>query len=167
MTEKNNRKYGVARPLDGSSPEDFLKRQRQDAINCLQKKQFSEMAITCNESLNATDDPNEQLEFFKLRGVAYGGLGMPEEARSSFLEALRIDPKDGFTLANYITSCLDCGDSQAAIDGVSKFYSGLDGMSKGIVIDSLIEALECKTIEISALPPEVIDTISKKIPKLA
>ena len=89
---------------------------------------------------------------WRLLGVAYGSTGNESGARKSFLSALRLDPNDGLTLANYITSCFHAGDVDSAREGIEQFFDSLRLDEQRIVLESLLAAIRCGWVQMRDLP---------------
>ena len=122
------------------------------AISLLQSGHHKELVKHCQ--MNLKSDPINA-ELWKLLGIAFGSLGNPKKARSSFLKALEVGLKDELTLANYITACFHDQDLPSASEAIDLFYGGLDDTGKSVVLDSIKEAIKDGVIEKDNVPPSI------------
>ncbi len=135
------------------------------AVKQLMSGDFPGLFTTCGEGLNASQESKDTLEFLRLRSVALGSMGRHNEARVNLLEALAIDPADGITLANYITSCLACGDPESATGALEIYFDDLDGQGKSIALESVEEAIQSGSLEPESLPLSVIEAVAARLKK--
>ena len=140
-----------------------LSRLEKKAVHFLKGSQFLEMLRVSNLGMSLSRKSKMEVCFHRLRGIAHGGLKMPKQARLDFLAALMLDVTDAVTLANYITACIDTEDSAAALDGIRRFYSALDGSAKGMVLDSILEAVKCKILLLEDLPEDLVLSLRAKL----
>jgi len=130
-----------------------------EAVKILHREDYQVLFTHVCECLNATESEFIKLELNKLRAIALGGLGRHPEARVLLLELLERAPSDGYVLANYITSCFACGDGKSACGGIEIYYQGLDGASRGAVLESVAEALRIGEIRIEDAPAVILEDL--------
>lgn len=143
-------------PLDEMNETEFL----NHAFILLQQHRYQEMFTYICECLNVTENEILKTELNKLRAVALGGLDRHQEARELLLELLEQKSTDGFVLANYIASCLACGDGNSAISAIAIYYPDLDGSSKGAVLENVVEALNMNALHVDQLSKEIVPDLT-------
>ena len=123
----------------------------------LRAERFEELAEFCQDALER-DGGNVLL--WKLAGVAHGNLGNHEGARFHFLCAIKLDPSDAGSLANYAMACIEAGDKVAAADGVRKLLPALDYDGQKHVVETMMHAVADQLITVDDLPPVVVDLMN-------
>lgn len=143
--------YG--RPTDAAGNllnQDLLENEaRQTGEKLLQAHLHVDLIAHCTRHLELYP---KNASLWRLLGVAYGSIENESGARKSFLSALRLDPNDGLTLANYITSCFHAGDVDSAREGIEQFFDSLQLDEQRIVLESLLEAIRCGWVQKEDLP---------------
>jgi tetratricopeptide (TPR) repeat protein len=118
---------------------------------------FEELLEHCQVALES-DESN--LKLWKLSGIAHGSLGNALGARFSFLCALKLDPRDASTLANYAVACFESDDKKSASQGIEKMLPGLDYEGQKVVLEVMMEAVTTGLITVDDLPPIIVDLMN-------
>ncbi|MCM2282711.1 MAG: ankyrin repeat domain-containing protein [Bdellovibrionaceae bacterium] len=83
----------------------------------------------------------EDPEIWKLYGAALSATHHDREASRAFLCALKLDPKDGYSAVNYITSCLASQENATAIEAVQAYFSQLTHELKAALAEQFQHAV--------------------------
>ena len=109
----------------------------QMADSLLLLGRYDELIAFCEGYL---ENHRYHFHFWSLLGFGYGNKRDFNRARQCFMEALLVNPGHALTVANFITACLQGGDSVTAFQGIERFYNGLDAHGRKTVAESLLQA---------------------------
>lgn len=97
----------------------------------------------------------EEAEIWKLYGASLGSTGHLREARRAFVCALKLDPKDGSTAVNYVSTCLAEGEVKAAVEAVDVYFNEMTHDLKMELADRFREATSQGVLKDEDVPEKI------------
>lgn len=142
------------RPVDASGELLDVEIPAEEVILIAEKMieagKFKDLIAHCKQYL---DQPyySKNSKLWYILGFAYANKGNILNARESFLKSIlnNLPVIDSEVFANYITSCFDLSDKESALEMIEKYFDAIDLEGKGIVLESLHEAIRTKLVSAS------------------
>ena len=126
------------------------------AVRAFKEGDREQLKYLCDLGVEACGSKGLGLEFLKLRGICHAQCGDLVRARHDLLSVLDVTPNDEVAFINYVTACLEAGDSKSALQAIKLCYPTFDGASKGMILDSIREAITVGTLKTEDLPEAAI-----------